>query len=152
MSVTPVPAALRRQIAHRADFLCEYCLLHEDDTYFGCEVDHIISEKHGGLTQTDNLAYACFACNRSKGSDIASLVPGTVRLVPLFHPRRDRWHKHFRLSDTDGITIATVSDVGEATARLLRINDSDRLVERQALRTASRYPVPAALRRATGVM
>ena len=31
-----------------AAFLCEYCLIHEDDTVFGCEVDHIISTKHGG--------------------------------------------------------------------------------------------------------
>lgn len=152
MSITHIPAALRRQVACRADFLCEYCLLHEDDTYFGCEVDHIISEKHGGLTQTGNLAYACFACNRSKGSDIASLVPGTVRLVPLFHPRRDRWHEHFGLSETDGVTIVSVSGIGEATAHLLRINDPDRLVESQALRAAIRCPIPAAMHRLTGRM
>ncbi len=152
MSTTHIPAALRRQVARRADFLCEYCLLHEDDTYFGCEVDHVISEKHGGLTQTGTLAYACFACNRSKGSNIASLVPGTARLVPLFHPRRDQWHEHFGLSEMDGVTIVPVSGIGEATARLLRLNDPDRLVERQALRAAIRYPVPAALRRLAGMM
>jgi hypothetical protein len=43
-----VSAAVRRLVAVRADFLCEYCLVHEDDTVFGCEVDHIISEKHDG--------------------------------------------------------------------------------------------------------
>lgn len=43
-----VSAALRRVVAARADFLCEYCLIHEDDTVFGCEVDHTISTKHGG--------------------------------------------------------------------------------------------------------
>ena len=36
---------LRRLVAARAEGLCEYCLIHEDDTFFGCEVDHILSEK-----------------------------------------------------------------------------------------------------------
>ncbi len=43
---------LRMLVASRADYLCEYCLIHENDTYFGCEVDHIISIKHGGITES----------------------------------------------------------------------------------------------------
>ena len=38
-----VSAGLRRAVVARADALCEYCPIHEDDTVFGCEVDHIIS-------------------------------------------------------------------------------------------------------------
>ncbi len=72
---------LRRLVAKRANSLCEYCLVHEDDTYFGCEVDHIISVKHGGSTTADNLAYACFFCNRDKGSDIGSIVWETNKFV-----------------------------------------------------------------------
>ena len=53
-------------VAVRADFLCKYCLVHEDDAVFGCEVDHIISEKHGGPTDAGNLAYACAFCNRAE--------------------------------------------------------------------------------------
>jgi hypothetical protein len=34
---------LRRLVAIRADFLCEYCLIHEDDTFYGCQVDHILN-------------------------------------------------------------------------------------------------------------
>jgi len=64
-------------VVARADHLCEYCLIHEEDTFFGCEVDHIISEKHGGPTTADNLADACVFCNRAKGSDVASIVPGS---------------------------------------------------------------------------
>ncbi|MFO7599393.1 MAG: HNH endonuclease signature motif containing protein [Candidatus Desulfacyla sp.] len=45
---------LRQVVALRADHLCEYCLIHGQDTFFGCEVDHIISQKHGGLTESDN--------------------------------------------------------------------------------------------------
>jgi 5-methylcytosine-specific restriction endonuclease McrA len=42
---------LRRLVALRAEHLCEYCLIHEEDTFYGCEVDHIISLKHGGPTE-----------------------------------------------------------------------------------------------------
>ena len=79
-----VSAALRRLVAVRADFLCEYCLVHEDDAVFGCELDHIISEKHGGATDAGNLAYACAFCNRAKGSDIGSVVLGTGKMLSDF--------------------------------------------------------------------
>ena len=44
-----VSADLRRLVEARANRVCKYCLIHEDDTYFGCQVEHIIAEKHGGL-------------------------------------------------------------------------------------------------------
>lgn len=139
-----VSAALRRLVATRADFLCEYCLVHEDDTVFGCEVDHIISEKHGGATEAENLAYACAFCNRAKGSDIGSIVPGTGHFVRFFNPRTDRWAEHFTL---DGVTIMPLSDLGEVTARILDFNNSDRLLERQTIQAVGRYPSAAAVTR-----
>jgi len=63
---TYVAADLRRLVELRANHLCEYCLIHADDTYLGCQVDHVIAEKHGGATDADNLSYACTFCNRSK--------------------------------------------------------------------------------------
>ncbi len=54
-----VSDALRRQVADRAYHVCEYCLIHEDDTFWGCQIDHIISRKHGGPTESANLAWAC---------------------------------------------------------------------------------------------
>ncbi|MBV9850495.1 MAG: HNH endonuclease [Armatimonadetes bacterium] len=145
MSTTYIPAELRRLVMERAARLCEYCLIHEDDTFLGCEVDHVVSEKHGGPTREDSLAYPCMTCNRNKGSDIASLVPGTETPVRLFHPRRDRWHDHFRL-DRDGINIVARTEAGEATARILGFNALDCLLERQALVLAGHYPPPAARR------
>jgi 5-methylcytosine-specific restriction endonuclease McrA len=50
---------LRRLVADRAGHVCEYCRINEEDTYFGCEIDHIISLKHGGTTDESNLALAC---------------------------------------------------------------------------------------------
>jgi 5-methylcytosine-specific restriction endonuclease McrA len=86
---------LRREVAERAYHVCEYCLLHEQDTFWGCEVDHIISRKHGGPTTTENLAWACAVCNGHKGSDLGTLVGEPPRLTRLFHPRANRWAECF---------------------------------------------------------
>ena len=149
MSTTYISAELRRRVVARAERLCEYCLIHEDDTFFGCEVDHIISEKHGGQTEADNLAYACLICNRNKGSDVGSIVPPLNSGVfsRFFNPRIDRWSEHFALDESDGVTIKPLTAVGAATARIFAFNSSERLLERQALREVDRYPTEEALRR-----
>ena len=67
MSVTYIPVELRRLVVARAEGICEYCLVAEDDTFYGCQADHIISEKHGGATNVDNLSYACVFCNQAQG-------------------------------------------------------------------------------------
>lgn len=56
-----IPDALRRHVADRAYHVCEYCLIHQDDTFWGCQIDHIISRKHGGTNEAANLAWACAA-------------------------------------------------------------------------------------------
>lgn len=149
MSNTYISVELRRLVIARADRLCEYCLLHEDDSYFGCQVDHIISEKHGGLTEADNLAFACASCNRSKGSDVGSIVmPLSSGIFSrFFNPRKDLWHEHFRLDDSDGISIIPLSSIGEVTARILGFNNTERLLERQALCDINRYPTVEAFKR-----
>lgn len=151
MSTSYINAGLRRFAFERAERLCEYCLIHEEDTFFGCEVDHIISEKHSGPTEEANLAIACLFCNRNKGSDIASVAPGSDRLVRFFNPRTDPWNEHFRLG-LDGITIVPLTEVGEATVRIFGINAGDRLSERDILREAGRYPNAAGWRRIQGAV
>jgi HNH endonuclease len=143
-----VSQELRRFVAERADYLCEYCLVHEEDRGFGCQVDHIISEKHGGATEGNNLAYACAPCNRAKGSNIGSIVEGTTSLIRLYNPRTDKWHKHFKL---DGPRIVGVTEIGEVTIKILRLNDDERVLEREILRAGERYPSVAALRRMRGI-
>src|SRR5947209_18462187 len=108
-----VPERLRRQVQERAQGRCEYCLIHEADMYFPHEPDHIIAEKHGGPTALENLAWSCFTCNRFKGSDLASIDPISRRVVTLFHPRRQRWQRHFRLN---GAHIEGITASGRATA------------------------------------
>jgi hypothetical protein len=93
-------------------------------------MDHIIAEKHGGITAAENLALACAVCNFRKGSDLASVDEQTGLIAPLFHPRRNRWSDHFQLV---GGRIEPRTAEGRATTRLLRFNDADRVEERQLL-------------------
>ena len=125
--VSPV---LRNQIARRAQYRCEYCLIHADEAGFAHQVDHIVSRKHGGLSVAGNLAYACLFCNRHKGSDIASIDPENGRTVRLFNPRREHWTDHFRF---DGSRIEPLSETGRATERLLRFNAAERIAERMQI-------------------
>ena len=132
-----ISADLRRQVQMRANDLCEYCLIHEDDTVFGCQVDHIVSEKHQGETEADNLCYACAICNRSKGTDIGSIAPSTGDYVRFYNPRTDRWGDHFDLNEAQ---IVPKTTIGEATAKTLGFSGSERIQEREALRSVGRYP------------
>jgi len=112
-------------------------LLDQADAGLPHEIDHVISRKHGGTGAIENLAYACYLCNRYKGSDIASLHPKTGSLVRLFHPRQDRWTDHFRIA---GPILEPLTEVGIATAQLLRLNVAPRVAERKLLQSLDRYP------------
>lgn len=144
MSVTYVSAELRRLVVARAEGLCEYCLIAEEDTFYGCAVDHIISEKHGGPTEADNLCYACVFCNQAKGSDVGSIHWDSGLFVRFFNPRTDRWADHFMLA---GSQIESVTAIGAVTARILGFNSGERVLERQTLQGMSRYPSAAAATR-----
>ena len=124
-----VSANLRRLVEARAQGSCEYCLVHEFDTYLGCQVDHVVSEKHGRATEIGNLAFACTVCNRAKGTDVGSLTSEGV-FVRFFNPRMDHWEDHFRLR---GPIIEPQTAIGEVTAKILGLNVTERLMERELL-------------------
>jgi hypothetical protein len=103
------------------------------------EPDHVIGEQHGGVTSLDNLAHACFRCNRYKGPNTATRDPRTGNLVPLFNPRTERWSTHFQL---DGAAIVPLTPVGRGTVLLLHFNDEQRLLLRTELLREGRYSPP----------
>lgn len=137
MARSHIPAPLRRLVIERAEGYCEYCLLHQDDTVFVHHVDHVIALKHGGRTEEENLALACMECNLRKGPDLAAIDPVEGTLAPLFNPRIQRWSEHFTLENA---SLVGKTPHGRATVALLRMNNPARLLERQRLILAGRYP------------
>lgn len=133
-----IPATLRRAVQERAGGRCEYCLIPEAFTLAAHEVDHIIAQKHGGLTDDANLALSCVLCNQRKGSDISSIDPESGRVEPLFHPRRQRWHDHFEI---EGVLFRGRTPTGRVTVRLLQLNRVERLRERVLLLEAGVLPL-----------
>ncbi len=134
---------LRRLVLERADNHCEYCLISERETS-SCQVDHIISVKHGGETTADNLCYACIYCNLQKGTDLGSINWQNGELVRFFNPRRDFWGDHFRLEEA---VIQPLTDIGIVTARIFNFNVDERILERKFFITAGKYPSVSAQKR-----
>lgn len=132
-----VSAELRQLVRERTGGRCEYCLIAEADVFFPHEPDHIVAIKHGGQTVIENLAWACFACNRRKGSDLASIDPEGRQISRLFHPRIDRWNEHFAI---EGARIVGTTPVGRATMALLGFNHPGNVKVRRLLIRLQRWP------------
>ncbi len=134
---------MRRQlielVRERAGFRCEYCHFPERYSGLNFQIDHIIPEKHGGLTVSENLALSCIYCNSYKGADLSGLDPASGRMVRLFHPRRDRWADHFRWQ---GAVLAGRTPIGRATIADLRINDAAAVALRRLFVSAGAFPLP----------
>jgi HNH endonuclease len=128
--------ALEALVWQRAGGRCEYCQLGQGDLDLPFEIDHIIAEHHQGLTQATNLCLACFACNRYKGPNVAGVDPQTGKVVPLFHPRRHKWSRHFRW---DGSLLVGRTASGRATIITLRLNLDYRVNLRQGLIDEGRF-------------
>lgn len=112
---------LRRQVAERADYRCEYCHSTELVTGGPFHVDHVRPETLGGATELDNLAYACARCNLHKGQRVRSRDPVSGQSVTLFNPRRQRWAIHFRWS-VDGARVIGRTRAGRSTVIALQMN------------------------------
>jgi hypothetical protein len=132
-----IPVSPREAVTSRAQRHCEYCRFPQILSFLPFEIEHIIAEKHGGATDEGNLALACPICNRHKGTDLGSLDPETGILTPFFHPRKHHWEEHFRLEDGQ---ILPLTAEGRVTARILHLNDSYRIAERQELIAARLSP------------
>lgn len=122
---------LQLEVRGRAAEHCEYCLFPDYASELPFHIDHIIAEKHGGRTEPENLAWACFSCNLRKGPNIAGLDPETGELTSLFNPRADAWSEHFAW---DGVWLRGKTAIGRATVTVLDINHVDSVTVREALR------------------
>jgi len=137
MSVTYIPAELRRLVIGRARRRCEYCGLSESISFYPHEIDHVVAEKHDGRTVADNLAYTCARCNRFKGSDLGSFDPLTGQFTFLFNPRTQIWEEHFAVSEN---RITGITPAGRVTVKLLQMNMPERIAERHTANELGRHP------------
>jgi 5-methylcytosine-specific restriction endonuclease McrA len=115
------------RIAKRAGHRCEYC--HAPESFFPhrLSVDHTVLKSAGGLSSLANLALCCYGCQFQKLAFESGLDPTTKTIFPLFHPRRQRWNRHFRWSD-DGLQLEGLTHIGRATIARLALNN-DRQIE-----------------------
>ncbi len=134
-----VSATLRRLVTQRAADKCEYCRFPQTASLFAFEMEHIIAEKHDGITEAENLALSCPCCNRFKGSDLASIDSETRQLTPFFNPRLQQWSDHFRI---EGGRIIPLTPEGRVTAKILQFNLPERILEREQLISVGEYPPP----------
>jgi 5-methylcytosine-specific restriction endonuclease McrA len=126
-----IASATRRYVRRRARGRCEDCRLPQSAApYFTFHVEHIRARQHGGSDEAINLCLACPDCNAMKGPNLTGIDPATDSLVELFNPRADRWSEHFAWV---GARIVGRTPQGRATARLLRLNDDERLRMREEL-------------------
>jgi len=121
---------LRSQIRRRAGFRCEYCHLPESVAELRFQVDHVVAEKHGGATASENLCWACFRCNSHKGPNLAGLDEQTGEMARLFNPRADAWSVHFRWT---GPKLLGKTAIGRTTINVLCINRIDTVLLRRSL-------------------
>jgi len=116
----PLSTDLREQVRQRANYLCEYCHTSERWQYVRFTLDHIVPALEGGGEDLENLALACFHCNRRKSNNQTANDPETSTVVSLFNPRLHRWSEHFTWSG-DGLYVMPLTATGRATLVLLSL-------------------------------
>lgn len=85
-------------------------------------IDHVVPVSKGGLTEFENLCFACRNCNEFKGGATDAIDPLNGERTPLFHPRCHRWGEHF-VWDDSGTRIIGITAVGRATVIALSMNN-----------------------------
>ena len=138
-----ISATLQRQVRERAKFLCEYCHAWEELQYCRFHIDHVIPTSEEGANVFDNLALACIHCNRRKWNHLFYKIDTSdgTKDVPLFNPRQQQWSDHFVWS-ADGLTVVALTEVGQATIALLKLNDPRTVRIREEDVKVHRHPPP----------
>ncbi|MBE9116051.1 HNH endonuclease [Lusitaniella coriacea LEGE 07157] len=139
MSRRKIPTAIQEQVRQRAKELCEYCHASERWQYVRFNIEHIIPRDRGGTDDLENLALACFHCNRRKSNKISAIDPESGVEVSLFNPRENLWSEHFVWSK-DGLYIQALTTTGFVTIEVLSLNRDRAIAIRAADREIGRHP------------
>jgi len=134
-----VTSAQRRAVFARARGCCEYCQSQARFATQSFAVEHIIPRRAGGQTVLDNLALSCLGCNGHKYAKMHARDPETGQRVPLFHPRLQKWSRHFAWSD-DFTRVIGRTRTGRATVEALQRNRPELVNLRRILHAAGEHP------------
>jgi hypothetical protein len=139
MPNSQVTARQRKAVVKRARGCCEYCRSQARFAMQPFSVEHIIPQSQGGQTKLDNLALSCQGCNNHKYTKTEGRDPVSGDIVPLFHPRRQRWRDHFVWND-DFTLIIGLTPTGRATVEALRLNREGLVNLRRVLYAMGEHP------------
>ena len=134
-----VPARLRLRVKARARNRCEYCGLSSAGQAATFHLDHVVPVAAGGVIALSNLALACVHCSLRKGARQTARDPQTHSVVPLFHPRRQKWNHHFRWARAE---IVGITATGRATIDALALNSQEHRIIRSFEVALGRHPPP----------
>lgn len=130
-------AELTAEVERRAGSRCEYCRMHQSLQGATFHLEHIVPETRGGLTDSDNLAWACPGCNLRKSDRVELIDPATGKFVSMFHPRRDAWSDHF---EWRGFQLVGRTPIGRALIDGFCLNHERRQRIRQAEQVFGLFP------------
>jgi len=134
-----VTAEQKQAVLERARGCCEYCKSQARFATQSFSIEHIIPHHLGGETTLDNLALACQGCNNHKYTKTESRDPVSDKIVPLYHPRRQRWNDHFAWNDDFTLVIGLTS-IGRATVQALQLNREELVNLRRVLYAMGEHP------------
>jgi hypothetical protein len=129
----------RRYLEERASGRCEYCQAPVVFIPHPFTIDHIIPLSAGGSDSLENLAYACYGCNRCKHDKTTAIDTFSQTLVPIFNPRTQDWGNHFTW-DTTLTRMLGLTAIGRATVKALKLNRRELVRMRKELMEVNRHP------------
>ena len=134
-----IPTSLRDEVKIRANKCCEYCKSQDKYSPTAFTIDHILPQSLDGTSDFENLAYACFLCNRLKSNKIKSFDIITEKWIPLYNPRIDVWENHF-IWNEDTTQILGTTIVGRCTVKELKLNREKLIEYRECLTLFGKHP------------
>ena len=134
-----VSARFRQAVVTRAQSVYEYCRCQLKFSHDPFDVEHIVPQAKGGLTELSNLALSCHGCNLAKSdrTQAEDAVSGSV--VAFFHPRYDVWQEHFLWANNFTRLVGRTAK-GRVTIEALQMNREGLVNQRRALCRYGEHP------------
>jgi hypothetical protein len=134
-----ITARQKRAVSERAQDCCEYCRSQGRFAPQSFSAEHITPRQQGGTTSLDNLALSCQGCNNHKYTKVTGRDPASGNMVPLYHPRRQRWRDHFSWN-ADFTLILGTTPTGRAAVETLQLDRNQLVNLRRLLYAAGEHP------------